>query len=146
MSITGRRGVKKIANLKPKWKSPPMLWRVEFGIFRLNFGIDLAQKKKVLLIRHYTKHLNRLLLTFLNEGGTATPGGTEKHRPRRLLLQCASDQNSGISVLTVSLTRTVIWNKSSIRRLHMKNNLGCLQGSCPMITTLTLPSGVFDHA
>jgi hypothetical protein len=38
------------------------------------------------------------VLTFLNEGGMVTPGGTEKQRPRQLLIQYVLYHNSDTSV------------------------------------------------
>jgi hypothetical protein len=57
----------------------PVFWRVKLGIFRLNFRIDLERK----VWSTFQKQTSQLSgsLTFLNEGGTVTPGGTEKQRP-----------------------------------------------------------------
>lgn len=54
----------------------PMFWRFELGILSLDFGIDLLSSD----VRRVTGK-PCFMLTFLREGGTATPDGTEKHRP-----------------------------------------------------------------
>ena len=56
----------------------PMFWRGETRVLRLYFFIDL--KKVVNWIKHNIDYGN-VLLTFLSEGGTVTPRGTEKHNP-----------------------------------------------------------------
>lgn len=68
--------------------------------------------------------------TFLRDGGTATPVGTENDSPR--------------------MERDFVSNVDD-NAMHDEDALPCAclapwYGSCPMITTLTLPNGVkLDH-
>jgi hypothetical protein len=84
-----------------------VLWRLKLGIFRLNFRVYLEWKGESDACATIPIMYSGVL-TFLNDGGMATPGGTEKQRPRWLRIQYIFSYINYMSDLTVSLTRTMI--------------------------------------
>ena len=78
-----------------------MLWGIELRVFFLDFRVDLPGHVST---RHDTPNGTR---TLRRDGGTGTPGGTEKHKPGQHAVMRRFEPVS-VSERTVSLIRTMV--------------------------------------
>lgn len=77
LSPSGQRATQSTLSLVPAFRRShlPVLWWLERRILGLNLSVDLSHDE-------LNEELQiTLVLTFRKEGGTETPGGTEKHKP-----------------------------------------------------------------